>query len=133
MEHDREELEAFYRRYNRCCNEHRFAEIGEFVHENVEVDGEPRGLAGYIAALNAFVDAFPDHHWDIRHLLVDGSWLAAHLVNTGTHNGTFRGVAGTGRAVTTQELAIYRVSDGRIAEVWGTIDDVSLLEQITAQ
>ena len=32
MNCDRAELEAFYRRYLQRCNEHRFGELGEFVH-----------------------------------------------------------------------------------------------------
>jgi predicted ester cyclase len=132
MEHDRRELETFYRRYNRCCNEHRFAMLGEFVHDNVKVNGEASDLARYIAGLTSVVDAFPDHHWDLRRLLVDGSWLSGHFVDTGTHTGTFLGVAPTGRSITIQEFATYRISDGKIAEVWGTADNVSLLEQLTA-
>ncbi|TDV57165.1 ester cyclase [Actinophytocola oryzae] len=132
MEHNRAELASLYLRYNRCCNEHRFTTLAEFVHENVEVNGEARGLAGYIAGLTSVTDAFPDHRWDLRHLLVDGCWLSARFVDTGTHTGPFLGVAGTGRSVTINEFATYRISDGRIAEVWGTADNVALLEQLTA-
>ena len=35
--------------------------------------------------------------------------------------GTFHGIAATGRAIRTQELVIYRVADGRIAECWGDL------------
>jgi predicted ester cyclase len=56
----------------------------------------------------------PDFHWDLRHLLVDGSWLSAHLVDTGTTQ--------VGRPVSTQELAIYRIAAGKIAEVFGDLD-----------
>jgi len=37
--------------------------------------------------LEAVVRAFPDHRWDLRHLLVDGDVVAAHFVDTGTHRG----------------------------------------------
>jgi predicted ester cyclase len=40
MKCDRAELDAFYRHYLRCCNEHRFGELGEFAGEHVEVNGE---------------------------------------------------------------------------------------------
>jgi predicted ester cyclase len=126
----RDELEAFYRRYNACCNAHAFDRLDEFVAPGVRVDGEDRGLEGYIAALRATVDAFPDHRWDLRHLLVDGDRIAADFVDTGTHRGTFLGVPATGRSVMTEEFAIYRVQGGRIAEVWGTVDYLRLLEQL---
>jgi predicted ester cyclase len=125
-----EPLEAFYRRYNAVCNAHDFTRLGEFVAEDVHVNGERQGLDGYIAGLQAVVTAFPDYRWDLRHLLVDGSWIATHFIDTGTHRGTFLGVAATGRSVTTQEFAFYRVHEQRIREVWVTADDLSLREQL---
>ena len=43
------------------CNEHRFDELGEFVDQNVEVNGAVHGF-----------------------LLIDDCWLGAHLTDTGT-------------------------------------------------
>jgi predicted ester cyclase len=123
-------LKDFYRRYNRACNEHRFADLGAFVAHDVQVDGQPRGLRGYIAALEAVVRGFPDYRWDLQHLLVDGREIAAHFIDTGTHLGPFLGIPATGRTVTAQEFAIYRVEADRIAEVWGTADNLRLVEQL---
>jgi predicted ester cyclase len=123
-------LESFYRRYNEVCNAHRFSVLGDFVAEDVQVNGRPQRLAEYIAGLEAVIDAFPDYRWNLRHLLIDGCWISAHFFDTGTHSGTFLGVPATGRVVTTQEFALYRISDERIAEVWVTADDLRLLEQL---
>jgi predicted ester cyclase len=125
-----EPLASFYRRYNEACNAHRFSELGAFVAEDVDVNGARQGLDGYIAGLEQVVRAFPDYRWDLRHLLVDGDWVAAHFVDTGTHRGSFLGVAPTGRAVTTLEFAFYRIEADRIREVWVTADDLALLEQL---
>ena len=127
---DRTELEGFYRRYNAACNDHRFDRLGEFVAEDVRVNGEVQGLAGYVAGLREVVGAFPDYRWDVRHLLVDGDWVAAHFVDTGTHRGPAFGVAATGRAVRTQEFAFYRIAGGRIAEVWVAADNLRTLDQL---
>jgi predicted ester cyclase len=124
------ELAAFYRRYNQRCNEHRFTELGEFVADDVTVNGRTDGLRGYVSGLQAVIEAFPDYRWDLQHLLVDPPWISAHFTDTGTHRGAFKGVPGTGRAVTTQEFALYRVDAGKIVEVWVTADDLLLLEQI---
>ncbi|WP_424186282.1 ester cyclase [Actinokineospora sp. G85] len=50
----------------------------------------------------------PRHHPDLglAHL-VDGDWLSAHLIDTGTHTGPFLGVPATGRTISAVELAIY--------------------------
>jgi len=44
--------------------------------------------------------------WDLRHLLVDGCWLSAHFLDTGTHHGIVLGVPAAGRSVVVQEFAI---------------------------
>jgi predicted ester cyclase len=127
---ERAELIAFYRRYLQCCNDRRFAELDRFVGEEVRVNGVEQDVDRYIAGLRAVVEAFPDYHWELRHLLVDGDWLSAHLIDTGTHAGTFLGVPATGRAVTAQELAIYRVDRGRIVECWGDLGS-AVRDQLT--
>jgi predicted ester cyclase len=127
---DDQDLEALYRRYNGLCNAHRFDRLGEFVSPDVEVNGEVQGLQAYVRGLQEVVRAFPDYRWDLRHLFVAGCWVSAHFVDTGTHRGSFLGVPATGRAVTTQEFAIYRFAGGRIAEVWVTADNLRLLDQL---
>lgn len=124
------ELATFYRRYNACCNEHRFEDLHEFVAPGVVINGADRGLDAYAENLRFVVRAFPDYRWELRHLVVDGPWIAAHVADTGTHRGTFVGVDATGRSVSTQEFAFYRVDAGRIAEVWGMDFHVHLLEQL---
>jgi predicted ester cyclase len=114
-------MTAFYRHYLRCCNDRRFDELGEFVDEDVLVNDTRQTLDEYVAGLRAVVDAFPDYHWDLRQLLVDGDWLSAHLTGTGTHTGTFLGVPATGREVRVRELAMYRVDSGRIVASWGDL------------
>jgi predicted ester cyclase len=106
---DRATAEAFYRRYLDRCNEHRFTELTEFVADPVQVNGAPQTVHQYGEGLAAVVRAVPDFHWTLEHLLVDGDWLSAHLTNTGT-------------SVDQQEFALYHLADGRISEVWGTLD-----------
>jgi aspartyl-tRNA synthetase len=124
------ELGSFYRRYLSQCNEHRFADLGEFIADDVQVNGQVQGLRCYVDGLQAVVRAFPDYHWDLRHLLIDGSWLAAHFIDTGTHRGEFLNAAATGRRVSTQEFALYRIDEGKIVEIWVSADNLSLLHQL---
>jgi predicted ester cyclase len=125
MAPERAELEVFYRRYLQRCNEHRFAELGEFVDDDVEVNGAGHGLLRYVEGLSAVVEDFPDFHWDLLHLLVDGHWLSAHLVDTGT--------TPAGKPVSVHEFAVYRIASDRIVEVWGDLDHRRLLEESRPQ
>ena len=123
-------LESTYRRYLHRCNAHAFDTLGELVADGVRVNGEPDGLARYVAGLRDVVRAFPDYHWELRHLLVDEPWVSAHFTDTGTHRGTFLGVPATGRRVVTQEFAVYRFAADKIVEVWVTADNLAVLEQL---
>lgn len=73
--------------------------------------------------------AFPDWRWRRIQLIVEDDRVAAHLRASGTHTGTFRGIALTRRRVNVAEFAMYRVENGLITEFTGT-DDVELLAQI---
>lgn len=77
-----QDLSAFYRRYIACCNAHKFHRLREFVASGVQVNGDVQSLPDYIRDLEAVVEAFPDYHWDLQHLLVDGEWIAAHFIDT---------------------------------------------------
>ena len=125
-----ESLADWYRRYLRRCNEHRFDTLSEFVADDVVVNDATQGLATYVAGLEAVGRAFPDYHWELRHLLIDEDVIAAHFTDTGTHRGAFLGVPATGRAVTTTELALYRIEHGRIGRVWVAADNMTLLDQL---
>lgn len=119
---DRDRLADLYHRYIERCNEHRFDSIGEFVADDVTGTGSTTGLAGYIAGQYSLIDAFPDYHWEIERIIVEDPWLAVRLHGSGTHTGgPFLGVPATGRQVRTQEMAFYRIADGKIAESYGDL------------
>jgi predicted ester cyclase len=92
------ELAALYRRYNACCNEHRFEDLAEFVARDVAIDGTERGLDAYAAELRAVVRAFPDYRWELRRLVIEAPWIAARFTDTGTHREPYLGVQATGRS-----------------------------------
>jgi predicted ester cyclase len=118
---ERADVVAVYERYLARCNEHRFDDLGEFVSEQVSGSGPVDGLAGYIDGVKAVCTAFPDYHWELQQLVVEEDRIAARLIGQGTHTGAFSGIAPTGRKVTTQELVIYRIADGKIVQCWGDL------------
>jgi predicted ester cyclase len=118
---ERADVAALYERYLTRCNEHRVDQLGEFVSEQVSGSGPVDGLAAYIDGVKAVCTAFPDYHWELQELVVEGNTIAARLIGQGTHTGPFSGIAPTGRKVSTQELVIYRIADGKIVQCWGDL------------
>ena len=118
---ERADVVALYERYLTRCNEHRVDELGEFVSEQVSGSGPVDGLAGYVEGVKAVCTAFPDYHWELQELVVEQDTIAARLIGRGTHTGPFSGIAPTGRKVSTHELVMYRIADGKIVHCWGDL------------
>jgi steroid delta-isomerase-like uncharacterized protein len=74
--------------------------------------------------------AFPDLHFTIRDMVVEGSRVVVRWTWQGTHRGLFAGIAPTGRLVSNEGIAIYRVEDGKIAEAWSQMDRLGVVQQL---
>ena len=53
-----------------------------------------------------------------------------HYTITGTHKGEFQGIAATGRTIKITGIAIHRIADGKIVEIWANWDALSLMQQL---
>jgi predicted ester cyclase len=48
----------------------------------------------------------------------------------GTHQGDFRGIAPTGKQVTTTAIVISRIANGKAIEAWYNGDDLGRMQQL---
>jgi steroid delta-isomerase-like uncharacterized protein len=92
--------------------------------------GQDPGAEGFIAALKSFHGAFPDLNVKVTHTLAEGDQVVGRFEVTGTHRGSFVGLAATGRKVHYEEIAIVRMTEGRIAEHWSVADALAILQQL---
>ena len=63
-----------------------------------------------------------DCRCDIDDLVAEGDRVVARYTTRGTHGGDLFGTPPSGRAVTMTGIEIYRLSNGRVAELWGEYD-----------
>jgi predicted ester cyclase len=123
-------------------NRRDFGSIGELMQPDLgrhDLYGGPHGGLGDLAGPSGDVDgtqlllqAMPDVHVEIKQMFASGNQVAAHLVMTGTHQGELYGTPGTGKRVELDDMHIYRLVDGRIAETWQVDDVWGWLRQIGA-
>jgi predicted ester cyclase len=118
---ERAVLTALYDRYLLLCNERRFEELAELVSDEVSGSGAADGRAAYVDRVRDVCVGFPDYHWDLQAVVVEGDTIAARLIGHGTHTGTFVGLPPTGRAIEIQELVVYRFTEGKVVQCWGDL------------
>jgi steroid delta-isomerase-like uncharacterized protein len=91
---------------------------------------ERRGVEGIRFGVTRIRTAFPDWHEEVLDLFGAGDRVASRYVSTGTHTGAFWGLAPTGRRIEIQEISIFRIAGGRIAEQWCMCDELARLQQL---
>jgi predicted ester cyclase len=81
-------------------------------------------------AATAFNAAFPDLQHSIEELSVEGDRVTLRARDRATHRGIYRRIPPTGRSVEFETTATYRIANGKIAEIWQTMDLESLMQQL---
>lgn len=89
------------------------------------------GLKGIQGAVRSHRTSFPDWHEKVDDIVAEGDRVAIRITSTGTQLGAFAGIAPTGRKINIEEIHIFRLTDGKIAEQWGMPDVHGLLEQLS--
>ena len=96
------------------------------------VGPEWRGLEGIKGEVRSHRTSFPDWHERVDDIIAEGDRVVIRFTSTGTQLGEFQGIAPTGRKVSIQEVAIFRMVDGKIVEQWGMPDIHGLMQQLGA-
>ena len=128
-------IERFYRDIVESGNLDLVDELtaDSYVDHEEGLPGQPPGREGVRFFVNTMRSAFPDIKVkEITPSLSAGNLEACHVVLTGTHRGELAGIPATGKSVEFDCTDIIRVEDGKVAEHWGTTDNMSIMRQIGA-
>jgi steroid delta-isomerase-like uncharacterized protein len=87
----------------------------------------PENVKGYAAMLRA---AFPDLHQTIEDQIAEGDKVAYRWTARGTHEGELMGIAPTSKRVTFTGIAVARLADGKIQEIWENYDALGMMQQL---
>lgn len=89
-----------------------------------------QGLDAIVEEQWAYFDSFPDLALTPDIFLAENDMVAARWTVTGTHDGAFQGIEPTGTEVEVEEMGLFRVEDGEVAEVWLLADMLGLMQQL---
>lgn len=121
----REHYEQLVNRKNLAAAEVQLA--SDFI-DHAAPPGTPRGPEAARLALTRLHHALPDVWVTLEDVVAEGDRVAVRATWRGTHQGTFQGVAPSGRKITLTGMVFWRVAKGRIAERWATLDLRDLLQ-----
>jgi len=88
------------------------------------------GVQGIIEVISACRAAFEHLDVTVEDMVSEGDRVAARFVARGIHQGDFMGQPATGRSITMTGIEIFRIENGRIAELWGEANLLGLMGQL---
>jgi len=97
--------------------------LGEGFTSHATVTTMPPGQQPGPDFLAQFWSGFPDLRSHEDALIGDGDLVTIRWTITGTHTGTFFGIAPTGRTIQVSGMDMLRVADGKLVEHWGGVAD----------
>ena len=81
--------------------------------------------------IEPFLGSFSEVVMRTEELIAEGDRVVGRFTCSGTHTGTWRGHAPTGRRFTdVPEVYIFRITDGRISHAWGLEDTWRRLSEL---
>jgi steroid delta-isomerase-like uncharacterized protein len=102
----------------------------DFVEHEELPPGIPPGREAPRALFGMLLDAFPDFHATIQHLLAEDDKVVLHMTWTGTHEGDFMGIPPTGKRMSINVIDIIGMANGQGVEHWGVMDQMSMMVQL---
>ncbi len=92
-----------------------------------DVGPGPEGVKQLASSIR---ESFPDYHETVEDLVASGDRVAVRLTLRGTNTGPLPDGTVTGKAVEFTDMTMVRIADGKIAELWGLSDHLSILVQL---
>ena len=125
------------RLYEEVWNQHNPEAADEFVAPDVFTrDMLPEyqhGVDGYKHLVRWLHTAMPDLRMDIEDIIAEADKVAAFVTLSGTHTGPLRDLDPSGREVSVKHSHRYRLTNGKVAEIWSARDDLGMMQQMKGE
>ena len=91
------------------------------------------GREGYKKFVGMFVASFSDiSYLEACDMIDNEDKIVVRWLSMGRHTGEFMGIPASGRQVRLKGIDIFRLAEGKIADLWQEIDVMGILQQISA-
>lgn len=117
--------EDFWNEQNIAAFEKYFT--ADFILHNADGDLNGEQFKGFC---QANFTAFPDLKVTTDDLIAEGDKVVKVWTVNGTHKGDFMGIPATGKPIVIKGIEMFRIADGKIAEVWLSMDNLGMMQQL---
>ena len=93
----------------------------------------PPGREGLREGMRRAGAGISDPKFEIHDLIAEGDRVAARLTTSARHTGTFMGIAPSGKRYSIDEIHIFLLRDGLLAEHWHEFDKGALMAQLKGE
>ena len=129
-----EQNKAIVRDYlNEIVNKGNLGAFDTFFSDDVMFNETRNFREQYPARMQAIHGAFPDHHLIVRDQIAEGDKVVTRVTFHGTHSGSFNGIPATGKQVEWSGIAMDRIADGKVVEMWHVQNTAALMQQIATK
>lgn len=108
------------------------AEVIHPEYVNHEHEDRPGGIQGFQDGMKRLRSSFSDLRLEALDLIAEDDRVAARTQFKATHDGPFNGIPPSGKPVSIQQVHLFRLQDGLIAEHWACREEIKLMRQIGA-
>ena len=102
----------------------------DFVDHEPAHPEQPTGPESVRRTVRRLHSAFGELRFEVEDEIADGDKVVQRVTMSGRHTGPLMGREPTGRPFAVRHVYIWRIADGKIAEHWGSRDDLGLLGQL---
>jgi steroid delta-isomerase-like uncharacterized protein len=104
----------------------------QFVVVRGVVEPAPQGIPGLKGLVTSLRTAFPDLHAAVDEQIAEGDKVVSRVTMSGTQEGEFMGMPGTGKSFTVTGVSIWEVRGGQLISEWVNWDSLSMMRQLGA-
>jgi predicted ester cyclase len=119
--------------YDEALNARRLDAIDELALadyiEHEPLPGQRDGLVGLKDRASMLIEGLTST-FTIHDVIAEGDRVVVRWSNAGTHSREFLGIPPTGRSFDFAGIDIYRIENGRMAEHWHVVDQLTMLQQL---
>jgi steroid delta-isomerase-like uncharacterized protein len=113
-------------------NKQNIAAFDEYFSTDLIVhspDGD-QNYEQYKGLCQAYFSAFPDLHITTDEIVAEADKVTKIWTANSTHKGELMGIPATGKRIKVKGIEVFRIVDGKIAEIWAVMDNLGMMQQL---